>query len=233
MLDGLKKEVWRAKLDLGRHNLVVLPFGNASGIDRKRGLVAIKPSGVGYAELKPADMVLVDLDGRVVEGRLRPSSDTPTHLVLYPAFPGIGGIVHAPSPAATSCAQARQPIPCLGTTHADHFAGPVPVPRLLRRAEVGADYEAATGRVIAARFARLDPAAVPAVLVAGHGPFAWGGTPGEAVRNAVGLELVAAMALAARRLDPRTPELPGYMLKKHFQRKHGPRAYYGQAKEKP
>jgi L-ribulose-5-phosphate 4-epimerase len=233
MLDKLKREVWRANRDLVRHGLVVLTFGNASGIDRRRGLVAIKPSGVGYEGMKPADMVLVDLDGRIVEGRLRPSSDTPTHLALYRAFPGLGGIVHAHSPAATAFAQARRPIPCLGTTHADHFAGPVPVTRMLRRAEVEAGYEAATGRVIIERFARLDPDAVPAVLVAGHGPFAWGPSPRAAVHNAIGLELVAAMALAALRLDPRAAELPAYIQGKHFQRKHGAKAYYGQAKEKP
>lgn len=233
MLDKLKRDVWKANLDLVRHGLVVLTFGNASGIDRKRGLMVIKPSGVGYEDMKPEDMVLVDLDGRVVGGRLRPSSDTPTHLALYRAFPAIGGIVHAHSPSATAFAQARKPIPCLGTTHADHFAGPVPVTRMLRRAEVEADYEAATGAVIVESFARLDPTALPAVLVAGHGPFAWGRTPGEAVHNAVSLELVAAMALVTRRLDPRVPALPAYILRKHHERKHGPKAYYGQSKEKP
>jgi L-ribulose-5-phosphate 4-epimerase len=233
MLDKLKKDVWRANLDLVRHGLVVLTFGNASGIDRRRGLVAIKPSGVDYDGMRPEDMVLVGLDGRVVGSRLRPSSDMPTHLELYRAFPEIGGIVHAHSPAATAFAQARRPIPCLGTTHADHFAGPVPVTRLLRKAEVEADYEAATGRVIVERFAGLDPADIPAVLVAGHGPFCWGGTPRAAVHNAVSLELIASMALAAKRLDPRLSALPSYIQRKHHDRKHGPRAYYGQSKEKP
>lgn len=235
MMDKLKKDVWRANLDLVRHGLVVLTFGNASGIDRRRGLVAIKPSGVAYDGMRPEDMVLVSLDGRVVGSRLRPSSDAPTHLALYRAFPEIGGIVHAHSPAATSFAQARKPIPCLGTTHADHFAAPVPVTRLLRRAEVEADYEAATGRVIVERFAKLklDPAKVPAVLVAGHGPFAWGRTPADAVHNAVSLELIASMALATQRIDPRAPALPAYVLRKHHERKHGPQAYYGQSKEKP
>ncbi|MDD8026508.1 MAG: L-ribulose-5-phosphate 4-epimerase AraD [Acidobacteriota bacterium] len=233
MLDKLRRDVWKANRDLARRGLVVLTFGNASGIDRKRGLVAIKPSGVEYDEMKPADIVLVDPRGRVVEGKLRPSSDTPTHLALYRAFPGIGGIVHAHSPAATIFAQARRPIPCLGTTHADHFAGPVPVTRMLRKAEVEADYEAETGKVIVERFAKLDPGAMPAVLVAGHGPFVWGRTPDEAVRNAVALELVASLALATRHLDPRVPELPAYILSKHHKRKHGPKAYYGQTKEKP
>jgi L-ribulose-5-phosphate 4-epimerase len=233
MLDKLKKDVWQANLDLVRHGLVVLTFGNASGIDRRRGLIAIKPSGVDYDRMRPDDMVLVGFDGRVIGSRLRPSSDTPTHLELYRAFPEIGGVVHAHSPAATAFAQARKPIPCLGTTHADHFAGPVPVTRLLRQAEVEADYETATGRVIVERFARLDPADVPAVLVAGHGPFAWGRTPGEAVHNAVSLELIASTALATQRIDPRAPSLPAFVLRKHHERKHGPRAYYGQSKEKP
>ncbi len=228
MLNKLKKSVWGANLDLVRHGLVVLTFGNASGIDRKRGLTAIKPSGVGYESMKPEDMVLVAMDGKIVEGTLRPSSDTPTHLVLYRAFPGIGGIVHAHSPAATVFAQAGRPIPCLGTTHADHFAGPVPVTRHLRKAEVEGEYEIETGKVIVERFARLDPAAMPAVLVAGHGPFVWGRTPEEAVHNAVALELVAGMALATLHVNPKTASLPEYLLRKHHQRKHGPRAYYGQ-----
>jgi L-ribulose-5-phosphate 4-epimerase len=228
MLDKLKRRVLLANLELIRHDLVSLTFGNASGIDRKRGFVAIKPSGVGYEEMKPEDIVLVDLDGRIVEDRMQPSSDTPTHLALYRAFPGIGGIVHAHSPAATVFAQARKPIPCLGTTHADHFAGPVPVTRPLRKAEVEGDYEIETGKVIVERFARLDPEATPAVLVAGHGPFVWGPTPEEAVHNAVALELIAAMALATRRLNPKTAALPEYLLRKHHQRKHGPKAYYGQ-----
>jgi len=228
MLNKLKKGVWTANLDLVRHGLVVLTFGNASGIDRKRGLVAIKPSGVGYESMKPEDMVLVAMNGTIAEGTLRPSSDTPTHLVLYRAFPGIGGIVHAHSPAATVFAQAGRPIPCLGTTHADHFAGPVPVTRPLRRSEVEGDYEIETGKIIVERFAKLDPAAMPAVLVAGHGPFVWGRTPEEAVHNAVALELVAGLALATLHLNPKTAALPAYLLRKHHQRKHGPRAYYGQ-----
>lgn len=228
MLERLKRRVCEANLALAGRGLVILTFGNASGIDRKRGVVAIKPSGVGYAALAPRDIVLVGLDGRVVEGRLRPSSDTPTHLALYRAFPEIGGVVHAHSPYATMFAQAGRDIPCLGTTHADHFNGPVPVARRLTKAEVESDYEGATGMVIVERFAGLDPRAVPAVLVSGHGPFVWGGSPEEAVENAQTLEFVARTALGTLRLAPGRGALPGYILRKHHQRKHGPRAYYGQ-----
>ena len=228
MLEGLKRRVCEANLVLSRRGLVILTFGNASGIDRKRGIVAIKPSGVGYGTLAPKDIVLVGLDGRIVEGRLRPSSDTPTHLALYRAFPAIGGVVHAHSAYATMFAQARREIPCLGTTHADHFDGPVPVTRLLTKAEVEADYEGATGSVIVERFAGLDPRAVPGVLVAGHGPFAWGVSPEEAMENAQTLEFVARTALGTLLLAPGRSALPGYILRKHHERKHGPRAYYGQ-----
>jgi len=231
MLDKLKKEVWRANLDLVRYGLVILTFGNASGIDRKKGLVVIKPSGVSYDEMKPADMVVVGLDGKVAEGTLNPSSDTPTHLALYRAFPGIGGIVHAHSEYATMFAQAAKEIPCLGTTHADHFHGPVPATRFLTKREVKADYEGNTGRVIVERFAGLDAIGTPAVLVAGHGPFAWGKTPGEAARNALVLEQTAKTALGTLTLDPGRRRLPGYIVEKHFQRKHGPHATYGQKKE--
>ena len=231
MLDKLKKEVWRANMDLVRYGLVILTFGNASGIDRKKGLVVIKPSGVSYDELKPADMVVVGLDGKVAEGTLNPSSDTPTHLALYQAFPGIGGIVHAHSEYATMFAQAGKEIPCLGTTHADHFHGPVPVTRFLTKREVKADYEGNTGRVIVERFAGIDPLGTPAVLVAGHGPFAWGKTPDEAARNALVLERTAKTALGTLTLDPGRRRLPGYIVEKHFQRKHGPHATYGQKKE--
>jgi L-ribulose-5-phosphate 4-epimerase len=230
MLDNLKKEVWRANLDLVRYGLIILTFGNASGIDRKKGLVAIKPSGVSYDDMKPSDMVVVGLDGKVVEGTLNPSSDTPTHLALYRAFPGAGGIVHAHSEYATMFAQAGKEIPCLGTTHADHFHGPVPVTRFLTKREVETDYEGNTGRAIVERFAGLDPLGTPAVLVAGHGPFAWGRTPAEAARNALVLEWTAKTALGTLTLDPGRRRLPGYIVEKHFERKHGPYATYGQKK---
>jgi len=231
MLDKLKKEVWQANLDLVRYGLVILTFGNASGIDRKKGFVVIKPSGVSYDGMKPSDMVVVGLDGKVAEGTLNPSSDTPTHLALYQAFPGIGGIVHAHSEYATMFAQAGKEIPCLGTTHADHFHGPVPVTRFLTKREVKADYEGNTGRVIVERFAGIDPLGTPAVLVAGHGPFAWGKTPDEAARNALVLERTAKTALGTLTLDPGRRRLPGYIVEKHFERKHGPHATYGQKKE--
>lgn len=228
MLEELKAAVCKANLDLVAHGLVTLTWGNVSGIDRARGLVAIKPSGVPYDEMTPDHMVLVDLDGRVVEGNLRPSSDTPTHVLLYRHFTGIGGITHTHSLHATMFAQAREEIPCYGTTHADHFHGPVPVTRPLTAAEVAEGYEANTGRVIVERFANLDPAAVPAVLVAGHAPFVWGHDAAESVRNAVALEAVAQLAIGTRRIRPDAPELESYVLDKHHQRKHGPHAYYGQ-----
>jgi L-ribulose-5-phosphate 4-epimerase len=230
MLESLKEHVWQANLDLVRYGLVILTFGNTSGIDRERGIVAIKPSGVSYDDMKPGDMVLVDLDGKAVEGTLNPSSDTPTHVELYKSFPDVGGIVHAHSEYATMFAQAAREIPCLGTTHADHFHGPVPVTRFLSRKEVEADYEGNTGRLIADRFSGLVPLEVPAVLVAGHGPFAWGKSPEDAARNALVLEKTAKMALGSLILDPRKDRLPDYILNKHYMRKHGPNAYYGQKK---
>jgi L-ribulose-5-phosphate 4-epimerase len=232
MLEDLKDRVWQANLDLVRHGLVILTFGNVSGIDRERGLVAIKPSGLSYDTLQAEDIVLVDLEGRVIEGRLRPSSDTPTHLALYRAFPEIGGVSHAHSVTATAFAQAAAEVPCLGTTHADHFNGPVPATRFLTEAEVAADYEGNTGAVIVERFAGLSPLETPAVLVAGHGPFTWGRTAGEAVQNALVLETVARMAFETRTLAPGAPPLPAHVLDKHFQRKHGSGAYYGQKKER-
>ncbi len=232
MYGDLKEIVWKANLDLVRNGLVVLTFGNASGADRAKGVMAIKPSGLDYAVLRPADMVVVDLDGRIVEGKLRPSSDAPTHLELYRAFSQAGGIVHAHSLYATMFAQAGRAIPCLGTTHADYFNGPVPVTRSLTAREVAKDYEAATGRVIAERFRGLKPAEMPAVLVAGHGPFAWGATVEEAVRHALILERIARMAWGTMALTGKARMLPGYLLRRHFHRKHGPDAYYGQTKEK-
>jgi len=230
MLSDLKEQVWRANLELVRFGLVTLTFGNVSGLDRKKGIMAIKPSGVSYEEMKPADIVLMDLAGSRVEGRLSPSSDTPTHLELYRAFRTVGGIAHAHSEYATMYAQACKEIPCLGTTHADFFNGPVPVTRLLRRGEVERDYELNTGKVIGETFVRINPLERPGVLVAGHGPFAWGKTPREAVENSLSLERIAKIALGTLLLTPPGPLFPRYLLDKHFQRKHGPGAYYGQKK---
>ena len=228
MLDTLMQRVCAANRELVATGLVTLTWGNVSGIDRQRGLVAIKPSGVAYGDLRPEQMVVVDLDGRVVEGKLKPSSDTPTHVALYRAFKNIGGVVHTHSRHATIFAQARREIPCLGTTHADHFHGPVPVTRALLPREVEEDYEGNTGRIIVERFTELDADAVPAVLVAGHAPFVWGGSVEKALENAVALEAVAAMALGTWSIDPAAPELEPWVLQKHHRRKHGPAAYYGQ-----
>lgn len=227
-LTALKNDVFRRNLELVEHGLVVLTWGNVSGIDREAGLVAIKPSGVPYSGMTAEDIVVVDLEGHAVEGRLRPSSDLPTHLALYRAFPSVGGIVHTHSPKAVAWAQARRGIPAFGTTHADHFHGAVPCTRELTPAEVADDYELNTGRVIEERFHDLDAEAFPGVLVAGHGPFTWGPTPRKAVENAVALEQIAAMALDTLRLDPDAEPAPSYVLDKHYFRKHGPGAYYGQ-----
>jgi len=232
MLKQLKQRVCEANRELVTTGLVTLTWGNVSGIDRDRGLVVIKPSGVPYAELQPRQMVVVDLSGNVVEGDLRPSSDTPTHVALYRAFNNIGGVVHTHSRSATIFSQARREIPCLGTTHADHFHGPVPVTRSLTEQEVAEDYEGHTGSVIIERFTGLDPDAMPAVLVAGHAPFAWGGTVEKALENAVALESVAAMALGTWSINSAAPELESWVLQKHYQRKHGPAAYYGQSAAK-
>ena len=225
---ALKNDVFRRNLELVEHGLVVLTWGNVSGIDREAGLVAIKPSGVPYASMTAEDVVVVDLEGKTVEGRLNPSSDLPTHLALYRAFPSVGGIVHTHSPKAVAWAQARRGIPAFGTTHADHFHGAVPCTRELTPAEVADDYELNTGRVIEERFHDLDAEAFPGVLVAGHGPFTWGPTPRKAVENAVALEQIAAMALDTLRIDPDAEPAPSYVLDKHYFRKHGPGAYYGQ-----
>ena len=227
-LTALKNDVFRRNLELVEHGLVVLTWGNVSGIDREAGLVAIKPSGVPYAGMTAEDIVVVDLEGHAVEGRLRPPSALPPHLALYRAFPSVGGIVHTHSPKAVAWAQARRGIPAFGTTHADHFHGAVPCTRELTPAEVADDYELNTGRVIEERFHDLDAEAFPGVLVAGHGPFTWGPTPRKAVENAVALEQIAAMALDTLRLDPDAEPAPSYVLDKHYFRKHGPGAYYGQ-----
>ena len=230
MLTSLKEQVCEANRALVQQGLVTLTWGNVSGIDRERGVVAIKPSGVDYAALTPEDIVLVDLDGRVVEGQLRPSSDTPTHLHLYRHFDTVGGITHTHSFYATMFAQARVEIPCLGTTHADHFNGTVPVTHPLTSQEVDAGYEANTGVVITERFAEIPPQEMPGVLVAGHAPFAWGKDAVDSVKNAVALEAVARMALGTLQLRRDAEELEDYVLAKHYRRKHGPDAYYGQSK---
>jgi L-ribulose-5-phosphate 4-epimerase len=230
MLEALKAAVWRANLSLAEAGLARLTWGNASGIDRAQGLVVIKPSGVAYDALQADDLVVVDLDGRVVEGRLRPSSDLPTHLALYAAWPAIGGVTHTHSLCATAFAQACREIPCLGTTHADTFDGPVPMTRRLTEREVARNYEANTGAVIVERFGvGLDPLRLPAVLAAQHGPFTWGRDVTSAGEHAVILELVAQLARDTLRLAPEAAPLPDYLRDKHFQRKHGAQAYYGQA----
>ena len=229
MLEELKRQVCQANLDLVREGLVILTFGNVSGVDRARGLVVIKPSGVPYDGMKPEHMVVVSLkSGAVVEGDLNPSSDAPTHLVLYRAFPGVGGIVHTHSLPATAWAQAKRGIPALGTTHADYWHGEVPCTRAMTPDEIKTDYEANTGKVIAERFAGLDPLHTPAVLVASHGPFAWGKDADAAVHNAVVLEYVARLAGESLRLDPNLNPMQPELLGKHFLRKHGAKAYYGQ-----
>lgn len=227
----LRESVYRANQDLVRAGLVVLAFGNASAVDRPAGVMGIKPSGVPYHELSPEAIVLVGLeDGRVVDGEYLPSSDTPTHLVLYRRFPSIGGVVHTHSSFATSWAQAEMPIPCLGTTHADHFQGSVPVTRQLTQAEIAGDYEAQTGEVIADMFesAGLDPLENPAAIVASHGPFTWGRDVAHAVENAIALEAVAASAFHTLQLRGDTNSIRDDLRMRHFRRKHGSGAYYGQ-----
>jgi len=228
MLESLKEQVCKTNLDLVRHGLVVMTWGNVSGIDRAQGLVVIKPSGVAYDTMRTEDMVVVDMDGAVVEGTLKPSSDLPTHLVLYRAWEEVGGIVHTHSMYATMFAQVEHGIRCFGTTHADHFHGDVPCTRELTECDVSEDYEGNTGHVIVERFKMLNPLHTPAVLVANHGPFTWGKDADEAVRNAVALEAVAQMALGSLTLKPALHPIPPYLMEKHFSRKHGPKAYYGQ-----
>ena len=229
MLEQLKKAVCQANLDLVKAGLVVETWGNASGIDRRRGLVVIKPSGVPYDGMMPRHMVVVSLQsGKVVEGGLKPSSDTATHLVLYRAFPRVGGIVHSHSLYATARAQAKQDLPSYGTTQADFCYGSVPCTRLLTAAEIRSDYEANTGRVIVERFRKLDPMQHPAVLVASHGPFAWGKDVADAVHHAVVLEFIARLASETLRLNPRLKPMQPALLDRHFLRKHGAHATYGQ-----
>jgi len=228
-LKELKEAVWEANLQLVREGLVLQTWGNASAVDRDRGLVVIKPSGVPYDQMKPGHMVVVSLEtGQTVEGALRPSSDTPTHLVLYRAFPQIGGVVHTHSLYATAWAQACRPLPCYGTTQADYWFGEVPCTRAMKPAEIRRDYEANTGHVIVETFRGRDPLQQPAVLVASHGPFTWGRHVHEAVHNAVVLEFVARLASETLRIHPRVRPVTRALLEKHFLRKHGPGAYYGQ-----
>jgi L-ribulose-5-phosphate 4-epimerase len=231
MLEQLKKDVCKANLDLVAEGLVIQTWGNVSGIDRERGLVVIKPSGVSYDGMKPEHQVVVSLEtGEVVEGKLKPSSDTATHLVLYRAFPHIGGVVHTHSLYATAWAQARKGIPSYGTTQADYWYGDVPCTRLLTPKEIKTDYEANTGLVIVETFKKqkLDPTQHPAVLVASHGPFTWGKDAHDAVHNAVVLEFIARLASETLRISPKTQPMQPVLLDKHFLRKHGPGAYYGQ-----
>jgi L-ribulose-5-phosphate 4-epimerase len=227
-LKNLREEVLEANLELVRRGLVLYTFGNASGIAREEGLVVIKPSGVPYEAMKPEDLVIVDLEGKSVEGSLRPSSDLLTHLILYQSFAGIGGVAHSHSRAATSWAQAQREIPCLGTTHADYFHGPVPVTKPLTSSQIRSNYEANTGHAIARSFAKLDPLHFPAVLVSGHAPFCWGKTPAEAAHIAVVLEEIAAMATQTLVANPKARPISRDLHEKHFLRKHGGTAYYGQ-----
>lgn len=226
-IQELKQQVFQANLDIVKHGLVIFTWGNVSGIDREKGWVVIKPSGVSYNNMKAEDMVVVDLDGDTVEGRLKPSSDTPTHVELYKAFPSVGGIVHTHSTYATAWAQAGRDIPNIGTTHADYFSGDIPCTRDMAKEEVEGEYEKDTGTVIVERFSQLNPVHVPGVLVKNHGPFSWGKDPDEAVHNAVVMEQVAKMAFIAYQVNPELT-MNELLIQKHFFRKHGPGAYYGQ-----
>jgi L-ribulose-5-phosphate 4-epimerase len=228
MLEELKVKVLNANLSLVKYNLVTLTWGNVSGIDQKQKLIVIKPSGVEYEKLTVHDMVVVNMSGQVVEGNLKPSSDTSTHIEIYRAFSGIGGITHSHSEYATIFAQALMEIPCFGTTHADNFYGSIPITRFLTEEEVISNYELNTGKIIVERFKELDPISIPAVLVAGHAPFTWGKDPEDSVKNNLVLERVAKMALHSLSLKPDLQNLPGYILTKHHLRKHGENAYYGQ-----
>jgi L-ribulose-5-phosphate 4-epimerase len=228
MYEELKEAVCQANIELARQKLIICSWGNVSGIDRTKAVVAVKPSGVAYEQLTPDKIVLVDLSGKLLEKGLKPSSDTPTHLELYRNSAGIGGICHTHSPNATMWAQACREIPCLGTTHADYFYGPIPVTDVMTKEEIKSDYELNTGKVIVRRFATIDPVQMPAVLVANHGPFTWGGNPAEAVEAAVVLEQIAATALGAILINPDINPISKSLLDKHYLRKHGKDAYYGQ-----
>lgn len=230
MLEELKRAVYEANMELPRRHLITYTWGNVSGIDREKGLFVIKPSGVSYDDLGPDDMVVVDLEGKVVEGKLNPSSDTKTHMVLYNAFPSMGGIVHTHSSFATSWAQAARDIPCYGTTHADYFYGCIPCSRSLTPDEVNEDYEGNTGHVIVETIneRKIDPVAVPAIICSNHGPFTWGKNAAEAVYHAVVLEEVAKMAAFSELINPKIQPAPQHVQDKHYLRKHGPNAYYGQ-----
>ena len=230
MLEELKKKVYEANMELPARKLVTFTWGNVSGIDREKGLIVIKPSGVDYEVMKPEDMVVLDLDGNIVEGNMKPSSDTPTHIELYKAFPNIGGVVHTHSPEATSWAQAGRDIPLYGTTHADYFYGPIPCARSLTKEEIDEAYEKNTGLVIIETFKtrNIDPDYTPGVLCTNHGPFSWGTDPHNAVHNSVVMEEVAKMAFRTELLRPGVQPAPDYLKDKHFFRKHGANAYYGQ-----
>ncbi len=227
MLKELKEQVFEANLELVKYGLVIFTWGNVSGIDRKRGIVAIKPSGVPYSKMKAEDIVLVDMEGKVIEGSLKPSSDTPTHIELFKAFPEIGGVVHTHSTYATAWAQAGEPIPIIGTTHADYFSRDIPCSRDMTESEVEGEYEKETGKIIVEAFKRIDPLHVPGVLVKNHGPFTWGKDAYDAVHNSVVLEQVAKMASLSLDLNPYL-DMNKALVEKHFNRKHGKNAYYGQ-----
>ena len=231
MIFDLINDVWKANMELFNSGLVIQTWGNVSGINRTEGLIAIKPSGMHYSKLNVNDIVVVDLEGKVVKGDKKPSSDTAAHVELYKAFPEIGGISHTHSIYATVFSQACREIPCLGTTHADNFYGSIPVTRFLTEKEIETGYERNTGTVIIERFGKLDYVRTPGVLVAGHAPFCWGRNPADAVTNSIVLENIAQMALLTMRLNPEVEEIPKYISQKHFQRKHGPNSYYGQKKE--
>jgi L-ribulose-5-phosphate 4-epimerase len=229
MLEELKEKVFKANLDLVKHGLVIFTWGNASAIDRDKSLVVIKPSGVDYDVMKASDMVVVDLDGNVVEGNLKPSSDTPTHLELYKKFEGIGGVVHTHSTYATAWAQTGMNLPILGTTHADYFYGDIPCSRSMSEREVTVDYEKETGTVIIETFANRNPIHVPGIIVKNHGPFTWGKDVNEAVHNSVVLEQIAKMDFISLQINPNA-DMNNHLVEKHFNRKHGANAYYGQSK---